>query len=600
MMELDHRKLFESALKYISHFQLEEKSIEKSQRDSIYKDYWKICLTVPVSVPGDSFFPKEVSITIYHGKQFPYSDYAVYTNSEKIQGYPHQNSLGKLCLRRNAIGYSEKKLWEIVRFTIDWLDNAASNKLDDVGQPYELPVFSCSNVSGFLFQESKETWHVWKSHLGKYGIFVFGIPSSNTKEVYVDEYFDVSLKSSILQYEWGTKVNKIEDYYHGLWVLLDREPTIINKRPCQIWGEFIDILKTNNISFRELYSKIPNDLRLLNGRYILFVGFPICEKYGDTPHEIHWQPFLANQIMSPRNYIIPGFRKGHAPRKLVAKYIEKIKKLVTTNIDWYESINIEASRLYGRGKLSTSIIERKITLIGLGAVGSIMAEYLSREGVKKILLFDSDLLEPGNLCRHTLCTKDVGSYKTESLAKHLSDISPLLKVNYHTKKLPLDLSSQECKDLLSSDIWINCTASEAATLWLDNLAQVNKKILVNLYITVGAKYLCMYGNGTKTCASNVHKSIMTMREDEHCPIPNDFFIPPDDSELIREGMGCWHPTFPARLNDITMLVSYALDRLNSKLIEGDVEKGWAMVAGKDGESGFGSKPNLKCYFEEYL
>lgn len=39
----------------------------------------------------------------------------------------------------------------------------------------------------------------------------------------------------------------------------------------------------------------------------------------------------------------------------------------------------------------------------------------------------------------------------------------------------------------------------------------------------------------------------------------------DDQELPREGIGCWHPVFPARADDIWMMASTAVKHIESLL-----------------------------------
>ena len=64
-----------------------------------------------------------------------------------------------------------------------------------------------------------------------------------------------------------------------------------------------------------------------------------------------------------------------------------------------------------------------IVLIGTGAIGSMVAEPLVREGRSKWTLVDADVLLPHNLARHTLTNASVGDFKTVGLAARLHDIS---------------------------------------------------------------------------------------------------------------------------------------------------------------------------------
>ncbi|MDQ8195117.1 ThiF family adenylyltransferase [Coraliomargarita sp. SDUM461004] len=77
-----------------------------------------------------------------------------------------------------------------------------------------------------------------------------------------------------------------------------------------------------------------------------------------------------------------------------------------------------AASLAGRD----SADRRRITMVGAGAVGSMVAEALCREGRFRWTIIDHDLLLPHNLERHTLNQYDVGCLKSKSVADRLNAI----------------------------------------------------------------------------------------------------------------------------------------------------------------------------------
>lgn len=329
---------------------------------------------------------------------------------------------------------------------------------------------------------------------------------------------------------------------------------------------------------------------------LLIIGFPIRRHNKDYPSEIHWQPILIDNWKDIASTVIAGFRPGKAPAKLAHKVI--LRKLLASKsqIWWIKSANIHHSRYFGRGKMDNSIIERHIAVFGVGAVGLQLANYLVREGLKELDIFDGDRVEPGNLCRHAFGIKDIGRKKVEATGDMLTDASPHLKLNKTADTLPFGSDSEGWRTMLASDLWINCTASERISAWLSNVAIENKKELVTIYITYGAKYLCMYGSGDSVPAHVIHEALLGMRGQPSCSVPDDFFAARQEQEMFTEGTGCWYPTFPARLHDISMLVAYAVDRLNSKLCSGS-QQGWAMVVGKCDNQEFGGKPSIRCFLE---
>jgi len=68
----------------------------------------------------------------------------------------------------------------------------------------------------------------------------------------------------------------------------------------------------------------------------------------------------------------------------------------------------------------------RIHIIGCGAIGSTVAENLTRFGITKITLYDFDTVESHNIANQLYTEADIGKYKVEALAEHLKAINPEL------------------------------------------------------------------------------------------------------------------------------------------------------------------------------
>lgn len=66
----------------------------------------------------------------------------------------------------------------------------------------------------------------------------------------------------------------------------------------------------------------------------------------------------------------------------------------------------------------------KIHIVGCGSVGSTIAENLARCGVKKMVLWDFDVVEQHNIVNQMFRQQDVGKSKVEALKDILCDINP--------------------------------------------------------------------------------------------------------------------------------------------------------------------------------
>ena len=89
--------------------------------------------------------------------------------------------------------------------------------------------------------------------------------------------------------------------------------------------------------------------------------------------------------------------------------------------------SIDSSMFFGRGCLCDNLKEKRITIVGLGAIGSMVAESLAHSGVSKIGLWDSDIIEPGNICRSTYTLADIGESKVQAIENKIKSINPFIE-----------------------------------------------------------------------------------------------------------------------------------------------------------------------------
>src|SRR3989338_9782744 len=72
---------------------------------------------------------------------------------------------------------------------------------------------------------------------------------------------------------------------------------------------------------------------------------------------------------------------------------------------------------------------KKVAIVGIGALGTVAAELLVRAGVGKILLIDRDIVEKSNLSRQVLFTsKEVGLSKSLAAKEKLMLINPQINI----------------------------------------------------------------------------------------------------------------------------------------------------------------------------
>ncbi|MHA1828511.1 MAG: HesA/MoeB/ThiF family protein [Candidatus Heimdallarchaeaceae archaeon] len=114
------------------------------------------------------------------------------------------------------------------------------------------------------------------------------------------------------------------------------------------------------------------------------------------------------------------------------------------------------------------LFEKTLLIIGIGGVGSLVAEILTRCGVGKIILIDLDYVEAVNLNRLFYKNEHIGQTKVEAAKEILSTVNPNVKIlpifedicntNFETKFEQLIKESDlifSCLDNLPARLYIN-------------------------------------------------------------------------------------------------------------------------------------------------
>jgi len=79
----------------------------------------------------------------------------------------------------------------------------------------------------------------------------------------------------------------------------------------------------------------------------------------------------------------------------------------------------ETTRRMRSGFDAAVLADKRVAVVGIGALGSHLAEDLARSGVGALTLVDGELLRPGNCIRHVLGHKSVGISKAVGMRTHL-------------------------------------------------------------------------------------------------------------------------------------------------------------------------------------
>ncbi len=127
---------------------------------------------------------------------------------------------------------------------------------------------------------------------------------------------------------------------------------------------------------------------------------------------------------------------------------------------------------------ATTLATKTVAVVGVGAVGSVVADLLHRHGVGRLILVDGDVLKPGNTTRHVLGDEYIGLHKAKGIERLLSQRSGGL-----TKVQALQTSLTDFNaaiDLLERvDVVVDATADGRATSLLTAAARAGAGQLVS-------------------------------------------------------------------------------------------------------------------------
>ena len=97
---------------------------------------------------------------------------------------------------------------------------------------------------------------------------------------------------------------------------------------------------------------------------------------------------------------------------------------------------------------------KKVAIVGVGALGTVAAELLARAGVGSLILIDRDVVEHSNLQRQTLFDEqDVGKNKVNAAEERIKEINSEIKIETHA----LHLNPQNITVLKDADLILDCT-----------------------------------------------------------------------------------------------------------------------------------------------
>jgi hypothetical protein len=485
--------------------------------------------------------------------------------------YPHQRlnligpktrpwREGRLCLQTGlaALGLRaraeeprspERRLAWHVEGAREWLKAAAQGRLLAPGHTFELPDLPTSGTLQVVFRERAGELSTWTKDQEAQGwVELIPVPG-NPRLLAVDAFFSRDGRR-LLSTDWGDLLGKKrrQRRLRVPWMRCDALPVLPPYRSPTCWSELEEALRSQGLDLRRELQGFASRLR--DGeRHLCLIGFPIPEKVGGPDVRMHWWalqlPMFAHGDLAPR-----GCRRNERGYWLYDQ-VNLFKR--AHPVEWLRTDNWAPEDLRSRGALPEPLRSSWVLLLGAGALGSAMAELLVRGGVSRMVILDGDVLEAGNLVRHTLDLTNVRYSKAHALANRLRTLNPDLQIHAFWKYF--DEQAARSTWLVSRcNTILDCTASDEVLETLGRFRWEGDSLFFSASFGMGARrLLCFSATGPSFPAAEFWKQAESWLHLEHEDLRR--------AELPREGLGCWHPVFPARADDVALAAALAVKAL---------------------------------------
>lgn len=543
-----------SAIDYFSEYKI----LEDVSKDG---DAYYMKVSIEIAGKSSEFIPviSHWYIEIpedYHIKFLPANENGM------IATFQHQEFNGEIpdkpfrsgypCLHKPLHGIIQKyvvdgtpfeKFYKYAELMLSWLRDAANDNLVQAGHPYEVPTADFSEE--FIFRGcDTELW----------GYFDYKCGFASVDKIY-DKYIlarfcDTKREEYNSRVYWGdieSKFERITD--SAIWIKLKGFPIQQPWMYPQTWEDLFRICKAQGI---DVLGQILNQLANSNFSqisFLLFV-FPIPKNHGEAANTYYWLMCDLSSFGSLPN----GFRRDNKGR------CNYYKLKLRGRIKWFRPRSWDNVNLLARGAMQKEIQDRRIVMIGVGAIGSVVAEELSRMGARFLTIFDGDTFSDGNVARHTLSLAASGKNKSTAIKSKLSDNNPSIEI---VNKGYLD--EKNIDTIENADIIIDCSADSEVLNLLAQKRFEKKKDYFVAAVSYGAKDLVVYS----ARRYYVDKDLYNRVSAPHFNLRTESVT---HDNMIMEGVGCYHPVFPARCDDIYLFASILVKYILSELSSGTVRE----------------------------
>jgi integrative and conjugative element protein (TIGR02256 family) len=218
-----------------------------------------------------------------------------------------------------------------------------------------------------------------------------------------------------------------------------------------------DLLAT----LRDQVSGWPRENWLLASHIVLIVLFPKVRDINQQPEAIETRVFVTNSKIGEIGEALGIWQmNGGVPGQLIAGTIDRQRLEQITLFPLNPTFGLDRQRAAAMNGCAPDV--RKIAAVGMGSLGSQVANILVRSGYGKWFLIDGDVLLPHNIARHALGHIPVGMPKVDAMKIQLDTTlaEPVVERAVFADVLNAGEKKDEVNDVLeTSDVILDFSAS---------------------------------------------------------------------------------------------------------------------------------------------
>jgi integrative and conjugative element protein (TIGR02256 family) len=212
----------------------------------------------------------------------------------------------------------------------------------------------------------------------------------------------------------------------------------------------------------------------------------------------------------------------------------------------------------------SSFSGRTVAVWGCGALGGHVAEYLTRAGAGKLLLYDKAVVSPGLLVRQPFDDADVGNSKVRALAARLLRIRPSLTIECFPQDI-IDGVLSSTDWTAGADVVIDATASNTTAIFFERQRRLGTRSIPVISMIVGHEaregLVVVAGRGHTGGVLDVTRRVKLecTRDPTLERIANEFW-PRERRQVFQPEPGCSDATFRGSAADVASLAGQMLNR----------------------------------------